>query len=388
MAPHGNQRGFQPLKCSVCGSVWFREATFLASDYPQSRLHAPLAVCLCGTPDTPQLSGIRPSDDQVVIDRLFGALATDRSLRQAIAAVLPDVSASATLAGQIARLESTGELLRRRLLPASTAVAPPKPPSRVAATHGLDAIALELQRAGLLNFRQARQAVWAVRDLWKAALAQGESVETPLGVLSIRQTLSGRRHVVLKASSGLHFEAAPEVNRPSAPGTNTKDPTTTGAAQPKSSAQNEVRNMPLTPNAASSVQCPRCGSHWFAEHTFLQYADQFYSSAVGGSLSPLPADPQLASVCLCGMLFPPKRWLREYRFMPDKRSFFESWEKAQKYQRLQNEAEERTRERLRGAVNPEYIQQLSARIQAAETLIADLSAELKGRHLKPRRRTK
>jgi hypothetical protein len=305
MTAHGNRRGIQPLKCSVCGSVWFREATFLASDYPQSRLKAPLAVCLCGTPDTPQLSGIRPSDDQVVIDRLFGALATDKSLRQAIAAVLPGVSASATLAGKIARLESTCELLRRRLLPASTAVAPPKPPRRVAATHSLDAIALELQRAGLLNFRQARQAVWAVRDLWKAALAKEESVETPLGVLSIRKTLSGRRRVVLKVSYGLHFEAV-EVNRPSAPGTNTKDPTTTGAAQPKSSAQNEVRNMPLTPNAASSVQCPRCGSLWFARHQFRQYADQFYSSVVGGSLSPLSNDPQYAPVCLCGMLLQPK----------------------------------------------------------------------------------
>ena len=230
----------------------------------------------------------------------------------------------------------------------------------MAATHGVDAIALELQRAGLLNFRQARQAVWAVRDLWKDALAKGESVETPLGVLSIRQTLSGRRRGFLKASCGMHFEAA-EINRPI-----------------------EVRNMPPTPNAASPVQCPRCGSLWFAEHKFGQYADQFYSSAVGGSLSPLPADPpvdpQLASVCLCGLLFPPKRWFREYRVVPDKRSFRDSWEKAQNYQRLQSQAEERTQERL------QYIQQLSARIQAAETLIADLAAELKGRHLKPRRK--
>lgn len=145
--------------------------------------------------------------------------------------------------------------------------------------------------------------------------------------------------------------------------------------------------MPPTPNTDSSIQCPRCGSLWFAKHEFRKYAGETYSSTVGGSLLPLPNGPQDAHVCLCGMLFPPKRWIQAYRFMPDARSFFESWEKAQKYQRLQSEAEERTRERLREAVKPEYIQQLSARIASAEKIIADLSAELKGRHLKPRRKT-
>ena len=297
MAAHGNRQGIQPVKCSVCGSVWFRSATFVPS-YPQGRLQAPLCVCLCGAVVTPQLSGIRPPADQSEIDQLLAALATVRSLYQAIAdADLLPVSAGATLASQIDRLESSCQLLQRRFLPNSTAVTRPRLPHRVAATHGLDAIALELQRAGLRNFRQARRVVWAVRDLWKAALANGESVETPLGVLSLRRTPSGRQALVLKSFSRLHFEL--EGNRPSAPGTNK---TATGAAHSKSSAHNKVGDMPPTPNTTSGVQCPRCGSQWFAEHAFRKYANNFYSSAVGGSMVSI-SDPQVARVCLCGCCF-------------------------------------------------------------------------------------
>jgi hypothetical protein len=72
-------------------------------------------------------------------------------------------------------------------------------------------IALELQRAGL-NFRQARRVVRAVRDRWKAALIQGESVETPLGRLSTQKMPSGRRRFVLEGSPDLHPED--QVNRP------------------------------------------------------------------------------------------------------------------------------------------------------------------------------
>jgi hypothetical protein len=94
------RRDIPPLTCRVCGSVWFRLATFMASDHPHSRLQAPLAVCLCGTPVTPQLSGIRQPADQQEIDRLCAALAIDRRLRQAIPddTVLPDLSAGSTLA--------------------------------------------------------------------------------------------------------------------------------------------------------------------------------------------------------------------------------------------------------------------------------------------------
>ena len=203
------------MKCQACGSVWFRPATFRAS-YPQSRLKPPtLAICLCGTPVIPQLSGIRPPAEQDEVDRLFKVLETVRSLRQELAdaQVLPDVPAGATLPGQIARLERACQLLLERLLPESTAVTPPKPPRRGAAANGIDTIALDLQRAGLLNFREAHQVVRAVRDLWKEALGNGESIETPFGELSIRKMRSGRHKFVLTASSGPQVEV--ETIRPS-----------------------------------------------------------------------------------------------------------------------------------------------------------------------------
>jgi hypothetical protein len=213
MGPPVRRRGIQPLTCSACGSVWFRTATFVPS-YPQARLQAPLLVCLCGAAVTPQLSGIRPPADQDEVDQLLGALEIVRNSRQAITdvGVLPDVSAGAALPDQIARLERSCQLILERLLPASPAVKRSRLPRRVAATHGLDAIALELQRAGLLNFRQARLVVRTLRDVWKAALVKGESVETPLGDLLIRKTRSGGRRVVFEPSFDLDFEV--EGNRP------------------------------------------------------------------------------------------------------------------------------------------------------------------------------
>ena len=207
-----------PLSCSVCGSVWFRWETFRSSD-PQTRLEAPLLVCLCGTVVTPRLSGARgsrPPSEQLEIDRLYAALANVRSRCLAItdAAALAAVAVgdTATLTSEIARLERSCERLRQRLLPASAAVTRARPPRRPAATHGLDKLALDLQRAGLLNFRQARQAVRAVRDLWRAALADGQVIETPLGVLSARRTRSGRLRFVLEASPDLN--SLVEVNPP------------------------------------------------------------------------------------------------------------------------------------------------------------------------------
>jgi hypothetical protein len=219
MAPPGEigppvRRGIQPMKCPACGSVWFRLATFRAS-YPQSRLKPPtLAICLCGTPLIPKLSGIRPAAEQDEVARLLGALETVRSLRQELAdaEVLPDVPAGATLPGRIARLERHCQLLLERLRPESTAVTPPKPPRRGAAANGIDTIALDLQRAGLLNFREAHQVVRVVRDLWKEALAKGESIETPWGEVSASKNRSGRPRFIFVPSSDLEFEA--ETNRP------------------------------------------------------------------------------------------------------------------------------------------------------------------------------
>ena len=248
--------------------------------------------------------------------------------------------------------------MQQRIMPS----APParsRPPRRVAVTHGLDRIALELQRAGLLNFRQARRAVWAVREAWKEAVARKEAVETPVGVLSIRQSASGRRRLVFDAAAAPDFEAETEPAR-------------------------EVEEMPPMTNPASTAQCPCCGSRWFAEHEFRQYANQFYRSTASGSMISI-SDPQMGRVCLCGMLFEPKRYARGRQLREEDQSFLESWQRARDYLQRQGEAEDRVEKRLRDGVNTESVQRLAARAEAAEQTIAQLQAEVKGRHLKPRR---
>ena len=96
------------------GSVWFRSATFLASDLPHSRLQVPLAVCLCGMLVTPPLSGSCPPGDQDELRRLFEALAIVRNWRDMLAdtEVLAEIAvgATATLTSEIARLERAGLL--------------------------------------------------------------------------------------------------------------------------------------------------------------------------------------------------------------------------------------------------------------------------------------
>jgi len=141
-----------------------------------------------------------------------------------------------------------------------------------------------------------------------------------------------------------------------------------------------------TKNTISSAQCPRCGSLWFAQHEFRQYADQMYSSTVGGSLIAL-SDPQSAPVCLCGVLFQPKYYnSRLYPPSSEQKSFFDSWKRAQEYLQRQSETEEHTQKQLRVAADLEYIKQLSERMDSTEKLIEQMAAEIKGRHLKSRRK--
>ncbi len=253
----------EPLTCA-CGSDWFRLATFR-----KSSLTLFLPVCLCGT--------IAPEPAREVLP--FGTV-MGSSLDQAMTAVvsLPDAAAGAILAHR---------MIQRRLFP-RLRIRPKAwlPGRRVAgpATHGLDAIALELQRTGLLNFRQARKVVRGVIDAWKAALATGESVRTPAGVLLVRTLGSGQRRIALRPAAQLRL--AIETER-----------------------THQIASMPSIQNDESHLQCSHCGNQWFAEHEYRQYANQSYQSAIRGPMIAM-SDPQVARVCPCGMPFRPKRALR------------------------------------------------------------------------------
>src|SRR5437763_2437826 len=132
-------RGLQPLVCSMCGSVWFRLATFARSD--EAHLQPPrLAMCLCGAAVPPLVSGVRSGIAQRELDGFLDALAVSRRRRLAVADLdaVPDASVGTMLASQLARLESACLLVQRRAFPALPIAKPPRPPRRVAATHGLD----------------------------------------------------------------------------------------------------------------------------------------------------------------------------------------------------------------------------------------------------------
>ena len=60
--------------------------------------------------------------------------------------------------------------------------------------------------------------------------------------------------------------------------------------------------MPSIQNAESPLQCSRCGSQWFAEHEYRQYANQSYQSAIRGPIVAM-SDPQVARVALVVCLF-------------------------------------------------------------------------------------
>ena len=336
----------EPLTCGACGSDWFRLATFR-----KSSLTLFLPVCLCGT--------IAPEPARKVLP--FGTV-MGSSLGQAMAAVesLPDAAAGAILAHRIGRLEHSCLLIQRRLFPRLRIRPKPRLPVRRAATLGLDAIALDLQRTGLLNFRQARKVVRGVIDAWKAALATGESVRTPAGVLLVRTLRSGRRRIALRPAAQLRLAIETERTR-------------------------QIASMPSIQNAESPLQCSRCGSQWFAEQEYCQYANQSYQSARRGPMVAM-SDPQVARVCPCGMPFRPKRALHGRLLASADQNFLESWERVQKYLWLQSDAEERIGKRLREVVNAESVQQLLARVESAEQEVVRLTAELQARHLKPRRK--
>ena len=252
-------RGLDPLICNLCGSSWFRQAAFV-STHPAQGQASLVAVCLCGAVAPPMPSGVRPGTVEPALNRLVHDWEAKQIARQSTPdiRILAEAAVGPALAGDIARLERSLELLAWRLLAASSR-ARPKPPRRLAATHGLDMLALELQRAGLLNFRQARRAVQAIRDGWRDAIARGESVETPWGEVSVQKGRSGRRRVVW------HSATPPCVA------------SNTGSAH-------AIESMPPNPNPTSTAECPRCGSRWFAREDFRQYANPFYRASFAASM--------------------------------------------------------------------------------------------------------
>ncbi len=78
------------------------------------------------------------------------------------------------------------------------------------------------------------------------------------------------------------------------------------------------------------IACPHCGSTWFAELTFNQYAKGLYSVGAGGDLSVISTMPHTVRFCLCGRVDAPNlSGVRGGRHASgEQQSFLESLRKA------------------------------------------------------------
>jgi hypothetical protein len=196
----------------------------------------------------------------------------------------------------------------------------------------------------------------AVKQAWIDRLKRGDRTETPAGSLSVHRSRSGRRRLVFEPAD-LQFGSIVVAK--------------------------EGANMTSPQNEDPPTRCRRCGSDWFTELEFRQYDARSYTLIPTRTLQSL-SDPHPALACVCGIPFQTKRPARGRRLEPEAQSFQDSWQKARNYLAQQSEGEARISERLQSA--REYVAELVSRIERAERSVADLGAEIKGRHLKPKRR--
>ena len=183
--------------CPACHGTWFRRAGFgryerwqrwhlvMASAHDMS-----LLVCLCGRPQLPNLSGLRPpTEDRETTSLLegirVGELAAARFVERAAEdwhcrnGTLRDLEA---LEEQLDRLELEFYRLLPRVLevPLFGRRRCRGARGRTPDSCGRDPLVVALQRYGV-PFRQAAKVIAAVIRIWTAALARGEAVELPGG---------------------------------------------------------------------------------------------------------------------------------------------------------------------------------------------------------------
>ena len=269
--------------CPACQGAWFRKAGFGRYEVWQ-KLHLAAAsahnmsllVCLCGRPQLPNLSGVRPPTEDretaSVLDgiRRVGELAPARIVDRATEewrcrnGTLRDLGA---LEEQLDRLEREFYSLVPRVMES-----PPFGRRRCRGSRGRtpdscgrDPLVAALQRYGV-PFRRAGEMIAAVIGIWTAALARGEKLDLPGGRLVCRNG-----HFTWEPQPGLF----PSGSLPFLP------------------------ERFVHPKSKEQVTCERCGSQWFVEAEFCQYSAAHYSQRVGGDIHAV-GPPQSTHVCLCG----------------------------------------------------------------------------------------
>ena len=292
-----------------------------------------IAICLCGTPQTPNIGGVRgghtPNAELVTLrDSLDQAQKSldGTTVLKGSEAELAQPESLDVLARRLDVLEKkAGQWLARTNLsrhsPRGRYWAPPerKPDSGSDGTLTRDKLVRELQKRGLL-FREGRRAVQVILSALSQHLQFGGELKTLLGKFHIKRRPQpkqlerfGRTVTINQQPKRVAFQldrqlkaalqSAPEIPMPE---TEVYDP----------------------------LRCEKCGSLEFTEARFHQYTRDFYAAMPGGDLVPATETPIRTLVCLCGNPVLPGS-LRFYSGPELVSSFKASFAVAQQYRETQ-----------------------------------------------------
>ena len=288
--------------CSACGGTWFRQADFfqflreetLGGSWPTwpdlvgqaSAMSMGIAVCLCGTPQLPNLGGLRGGrTPNAEISMLLESLGWARQSSDGSAVLWGVRRAMAgresldVLAGRVKVLE---KLAGRRLAETDPNRRSPRgrhwaPPMREPLSGGegkltRDQLVLKLQERGF-GFREAWRVVNAILAVMIEELQDGGKVvvENLLGKFKVVRRPAARRLV--------RFGREVTVNQQAKRVAFQMDPSLRGPLPSVSSTSEEVR-LPEAMNP-KQLRCERCGSLEFTEAQFRQFLGGFLFRLAG-----------------------------------------------------------------------------------------------------------
>src|ERR1035438_965534 len=265
--------------CPACGGDWFRQVNsyefqreetlgYFQETWPLlvgrlSKGVMTLLVCLCGSPLTPRIGGVRGGDTfnreltalldslRKVLDRLEDI----RSDRSVLAGLAGQPASPEAFAALVSRSENVERVLAQRIRRRPGRGRHWRSPKRKPRAKGRDQLVLAVEQRAGLTARKAREVVNQFWNIITRAIWRGENVETPLGVFKARsgtrtqqtRTRWGRQQTLYRQERRIAFRpsiAFPVISE-------------TPASKEDSVPQ---ANVP-----SNQLICEKCGSTYFVE---------------------------------------------------------------------------------------------------------------------------
>jgi nucleoid DNA-binding protein len=287
-----------------------------------------LLVCLCGSPLTPRIGGVRGGDTfnreltalldslRKVLDRLEDI----RSDRSVLAGLAGQPASPEAFAALVSRSENVERVLAQRIRRRPGRGRHWRSPKRKPRAKGRDQLVLAVEQRAGLTARKAREVVNQFWNIITRAIWRGENVETPLGVFKARsgtrtqqtRTRWGRQQTLYRQERRIAFRpsiAFPVISE-------------TPASKEDSVPQ---ANVP-----SNQLICEKCGSTHFIEAKFRRYQEQ-YASTPGADFVAVTEDPIRALVCMCGHPIQPRQHRSLSISARDWGGFQKSFESARRY---------------------------------------------------------